>query len=137
MVGSPDDHHDPVELAAWNAVASAYAPYSDFHVGAAVRTGSGAIYSGCNVENASYAVTLCAERNAVAAAIAAEGSKVSIEEIVVVTPDSGDCAPCGMCRQVLIEFGPALLVRFLQHGRLAEATSAELLPYAFTPSNLP
>ena len=133
--GSPDDQN-PLSNAAWEAAASAYAP-SGFHVGAAVRTGSGAIYAGCNVENASYPVTLCAERNAIAAAIVAEGPAVAIEEIVVATPDSQNCAPCGMCRQALIEFGPAVRVQFLQNGRLVGTTIAELLPYAFTRADQP
>jgi cytidine deaminase len=136
VVNSCEDN-DPVEAAAWSAAAKAYVPYSHFHVGAAVRTSTRAIYAGCNVENASYSLTLCAERNAVAAAVTAEGPKAAIEEVVVVTPDSKDCAPCGACRQVLIEFGRSLRVRFLQDGKLMEATSGDLMPYAFTDADLP
>src|ERR1700754_816758 len=84
----------------------AHAPYSNFHVGAAVQTASGEIFTGCNVENASYGLTICAERAAVCAAVAA-GHK-EIVAVAVVT--SGGHSPCGACRQVLSEFGPAMEV---------------------------
>lgn len=86
--------------AAIQARATAYAPYSGYAVGAAVRSKSGRIYCGCNVENVSYGLCLCAERNAVAAMVAA--GETEIAEIAIVTADGG--TPCGMCRQVLQEF---------------------------------
>ena len=96
-----------VERSRSAAAAEAYAPYSDFHVGAALLTSNGDIVTGCNVENASYGLTNCAERTAVFRAVA-EGklSKgISIEAIAVVNRDHKSCSPCGACRQVLAEFG--------------------------------
>ncbi len=112
----------------------AYAPSSKFHVGAAVRTTRG-IYVGCNVENGSYGLTSCAERNAVFAAIGAEGGKIKIEAVAVYARSPGKkvktASPCGACRQVLAEFGRDAVVTFLQDGRLCSMTVDELLPAAF------
>src|SRR5262249_20118084 len=100
--------------AAQAAARQAYAPYSRFRVGCAVRTASGAVYTGCNVENASYPAGLCAERNALAAAIAAEGPTASVERILIyaIGPDDQHtaCTPCGLCRQVIYEIAPNALV---------------------------
>ncbi len=91
------------------AARKAYAPYSAFRVGAALRTAGGATYIGCNVENASFPVGGCAERHAIAAAVAAEGPEMRIATIAIVALDPlGDeavCAPCGACRQAILEFG--------------------------------
>lgn len=84
----------------------AYAPYSQFHVGAAVLTASGEIFVGCNVENASYGLTICAERAAVCTAVAAGHTKI----VAVAVATSGGASPCGACRQVLSEFGPAMTI---------------------------
>ena len=111
----------------------AYAPHSHYPVGAAVRTGDGRIFSGCNVENASHGLTSCAERNAVFAAVAA-GAAI-IRAVVVVTENGG--SPCGACRQVLAEFAPKdpdKLKIFCANARgkiILETTIAELLPFAF------
>src|ERR1700754_3730242 len=82
----------------------AHAPYSGFQVGAAVLTASGEIFGGCNVENASYGLTICAERSAVCAAVAAGHKEMAAVAVVA----SGGASPCGACRQVLSEFGPAM-----------------------------
>ena len=112
----------------------AYAPSSKFHVGAAVRTTKG-IYLGCNVENGSYGLTSCAERNAVFAAVTTEGGKVQIQAVAVYARSPGKrvrtASPCGACRQVLAEFGRDAVVTFLKDGRFASMTVDALLPEAF------
>lgn len=111
----------------------AYAPYSNFSVGAALRTRSGRIYTGCNVENASYGLTVCAERVAVTKAIS-EGER-DFEAIAVVS--RGGVAPCGACRQVLAEFNPELLVVVADlQGDGRTFRLSELLPAAFSSSDL-
>ena len=112
----------------------AYAPYSNYQVGAALRSSSGRIYTGCNVENAAYPTSMCAERVAVFKAVS-EGER-KFEVIAVVTPNGG--SPCGGCRQVLAEFGLDTIVLISDgEGRLIqETTVAGLLPGAFTPMNL-
>lgn len=112
----------------------AHAPYSQFLVGAGLVTRSGAIFSGCNVENASYGLTICAERVAVGAAVAA-GEKV-ISGLVVALEQGG--APCGACRQVLREFGADFpIVMVDPTGSVFQRTRlAELLPFSFGPENL-
>jgi len=111
--------------------ARAYAPYSRFQVGAAVLDDRGRIHTGTNVENASYGLTICAERNAVAAAVAA-GAK-QLRAVAVVTPTSPPGSPCGACRQVLAEFaGPETPVLLASPtGAAEETTMGELLPRAF------
>lgn len=111
----------------------AYAPYSGFHVGAAVLA-DGRIYRGANVENASYPLSVCAERNAVAAAVAA--GRRRIEAVAVVAGDEEPTPPCGGCRQVLHEFGPGMLVvSETTAGRRARWRLDELLPAAFEASS--
>ncbi len=109
----------------------AYAPYSNYAVGAAVRTSDGRIFVGCNVENASYGLTVCAERVAVFSAVAAGAHEVVA--VAICTPDGG--APCGACRQVLMEFTPApdaCIIWVVRPDELvARYTLAELLPHAF------
>jgi len=112
----------------------AYAPYSGFHVGAAVRTGQGALFRGCNVENASYGLTCCAERSAVFAAVCAEGRHMRIGEVAVYV-SGGSASPCGACRQVIAEFGPDARVLFSRGDRIVDTTIARLLPGRFvTPA---
>ena len=108
---------------------NAYAPYSHFAVGAALLAESGRVYTGCNIENASYGLTCCAERNAIFAAV---GAGERIFKMLAVAADSPEpVAPCGACRQVIAEFGIPLVVM----GNLKEATKTmtaeELLPYGF------
>jgi cytidine deaminase len=119
--------------AASRARERAYAPYSRYAVGAAIETASGKVFAGCNVENASYGACLCAERNAVAQmVVAGESSPVAC---AVVTGGRSPGAPCGICRQVLSEFAPDLLVVLVadgRHGRTrVDTTLASLLPLAF------
>lgn len=112
----------------------AYVPYSNYPVGAALRTKSGKVYTGVNVENAAYPTTMCAERTAVYKAVS-EGER-EFEIIAVVTDNGG--SPCGSCRQVLAEFGLDTFV-LIANGAgelLQETTVKELLPGAFTPEKL-
>jgi len=109
----------------------AYAPASRFAVGCAVLTAGGATYTGCNVENASYGLTICAERAAIAAAVAAEGPRTRILTVAV-HADTPSCSPCGACRQVIAELGPAAVVVYRRDGHLVRRGIAELLPDAFT-----
>jgi cytidine deaminase len=108
-----------------------YAPYSNFHVGSAVLTEAGNTYTGCNVENASYGLTICAERSAVFAAVAAEGPAMKLRAVVVLNSQTVPCSPCGACRQVLYEFGQQGIVIYQGQGELAEATAEQLLPAGF------
>src|SRR3990170_5601179 len=112
----------------------AYAPYSNYQVGAALRTRSGRIFTGVNVENAAYPSSICAERTAVFKAVS-EGER-EFEVIAVVTKNGG--SPCGSCRQVLAEFGlEAIVLIANEDGQLIkQITVAELLPEAFTPQHL-
>lgn len=108
---------------------NAYAPYSRFAVGAALLTESGRVYTGCNIENASYGLTCCAERNAIFAAVGAGERRFKMLAVAADSPEP--VAPCGACRQVIAEFGIPLVVM----GNLKEATKTmtaeELLPYGF------
>jgi cytidine deaminase len=128
---------DLVALAS-EAQKSAYAPYSKFHVGAAVRV-SGQNYSGPNVENASYGLSMCAERTAMFTAVRA-GSQ-SLEEVVVITNASPPSSPCGACRQVLFEFAKdasAVVVTAINpQGEQRSWTLAQLLPDGFKGDELP
>jgi cytidine deaminase len=117
--------------AARAAFKNAHAPYSNFRVGSAVLTEHGTLYSGCNVENASFGLTVCAERNAIFAAVAAEGSGMRIRAIAVATERDGPCAPCGACRQVIFEFGPSALVLFRGRSGIEQMAITQLLPEGF------
>jgi cytidine deaminase len=113
----------------------AYAPYSNFKVGAAVLASDGSITEGCNVENAAFPSGICAERSAVSCAVA-RGNQ-SFSAIVIATEAEEPTPPCGMCRQVLEEFSPQMLViSVTRNGREGRWTLEELLPKAFTPHSL-
>jgi len=113
----------------------AHAPYSKYKVGAAIRTKRNKVHAGANVENASYGLTVCAERTAAFAAVNA-GDK-ELDAIAVVIDDDKLPTPCGACRQVLAEFAPAMRVVLATTGGLRKATTlAELLPEPFLPANL-
>jgi cytidine deaminase len=123
--------------AARAASARAYCPYSHFRVGAAVLAEGGRIFSGCNVENASYGLTICAERNAVFQAVAQLEGCLVIRAVVIYTPTPEPTAPCGACRQVINEFGPDAEIRSICDGpRDLRLRLSELLPAAFGPGNL-
>lgn len=114
----------------------AYSPYSGHKVGAAIRTREGKIYGGCNVENSSYGATVCAERVAIQRAIAEQG-RIDIAEVLVVTDADPAWPPCGMCRQVIAEFGPrAKIVTANLRGNTREIPIQDLFPQAFTPEHL-
>jgi cytidine deaminase len=115
----------------------AYAPYSNFRVGAAILTVGGAVYAGCNVENASYGLAICAERNAAARMIdAANVDDRKIRLVAVVSPESAPCFPCGACRQVLREFGCEEVVVLDASGAIERYPFHALLPHAFGPEDL-
>lgn len=112
------------------AAQAAYAPYSRFSVGAALLTDDGRIFRGCNVENASFGLTICAERNAVFAAVAQGVRRFSA--LAVITSSEHPVSPCGACRQVLHEFRPSYELRcYGQSGAELITTVADLLPHAF------
>ena len=118
---------------ATQALDKAYAPYSQFRVGAAILTAEGKIVAGCNVENASYGLSMCAERNAIAnAIISKEGDKMEIRAIAVVNGQQVPCSPCGACRQVIWEFGRSAKVIFQGSDGWQTSTIKELLPAGFS-----
>ena len=127
---------DDLMTAARAALLNAYAPYSRHRVGAAVRGGSGAVYAGCNVENAAYPQGTCAEAGAVAALVLAGESKLT--EVLVIGETAALCTPCGGCRQRLWEFGAAETPVHVcgPEGLRRTTTLGKLLPFAFGPGNL-
>lgn len=111
----------------------AYAPYSQYRVGAAVLTEAGNIFTGCNVENISYGLTICAERNAIAAAVASEGGDtIKIRAIAVINELNTPCSPCGACRQVIGEFGSQSVVIFQGEKGIQTRSATQLLPEGFS-----
>ncbi|MCW2924541.1 MAG: cytidine deaminase [Thermoleophilia bacterium] len=128
---------DAVELRRLAQAASerAYVPYSRFAVGAALRFADGTTLTGCNVENASYGATICAERTVLVRAIA-EGLDPSQVDLVAVHVDGPEGQPCGICRQVLVELVPGARVAFVSGGEYVEGGVADLLPAAFVPGAL-
>jgi cytidine deaminase len=125
---------DPLVTAARAAQQQAYAPYSHFHVGAALEAEDGRVFVGCNVENASYGLTICAERSAVCAAVAAGVRR--FRRAVVVSESDPPAAPCGACRQVLAEFGPGLRIDGIGPKGAVTWTMEQLLPAAFSKEQL-
>ena len=121
--------------AARDASTRAYAPYSEFRVGAAILTENGAIHTGCNVENASSGLAICAERNAAAAMALASPDDREIQLVAVYSPDASPCFPCGACRQVLREFGCKEVIVEEAAG-LRRYPFEEILPHAFGPEDL-
>lgn len=117
------------------AMANAYAPYSNFRVGAALLGADGSVSTGCNVENASFPAGICAERAALSSAVARGVREFSA--LVIATEAEAPTPPCGMCRQVLMEFAPRLAVLSVtRDGIEARWSMADLLPTAFTPTSL-
>jgi cytidine deaminase len=124
-----------LKIAARSAAGRAYAPYSRFRVGAATLTDAGKIFSGCNVENASYGLCNCAERTAIFSAVAAGERKLQC--VVVYTATKTATAPCGACRQVIHEFGPqARVISFCATDDEIDVSIDALLPGAFGPADL-
>jgi cytidine deaminase len=133
MMSQPD--YAALVTAAIAAREQAYAPYSRFAVGAAALTASGKVYPGCNIENAAYSPTLCAERVALVSAYAA--GEREIVALAVVTPTAGPASPCGACRQVIYELAPnSSIVLANLNGQLRLTTPQELLPDGFGAGQL-
>jgi cytidine deaminase len=121
--------------AAKKAGRKAYCPYSKFPVGAAVLDARGEIFTGCNVENASSGLTICAERNAVFRMAAGGGRRIAA--VVIYTPTKIPSAPCGACRQVIHEFGPdAWIISACRSSEILRERLSTLLPHAFGPENV-
>ena len=115
----------------------AYAPYSNFRVGAAILLENGQIFSGCNVENASYGLTNCAERTAIFSAVSAVGAEqVRIRALAVVNDREVACSPCGACRQVISEFGPDADIFYLGPEGIRQDSMRDLLPQCFNSDSL-
>src|SRR6202045_885074 len=110
---------------------NAHAPYSKFRVGAAILLANGKIFAGCNVENASYGMTNCAERTAIFSAIAQLGPKIEIQAVAVANDHGVACSPCGACRQVIYEFGPDAIIFFQGATGPKKAHITELFPEGF------
>jgi cytidine deaminase len=128
----PEDHRSNSSLrdAALAAMEHAYAPYSNFRVGAALRTIDGRLITGCNIENSVFGLAICAETLAVASAVSQ--GLTQFDEIAIATEDSEPTPPCGTCRQVLSEFAPNITVSsYTRDGKEATWTLEELLPNAF------
>lgn len=120
-----------LQQAAVKVMKNAHAPYSHFHVGAAILLTNGKVFSGCNVENASYGMTNCAERTAIFSAVAQLGPKIEIQAVVVANDHGVPCSPCGACRQVIFEFGPDAVIFFQGTNGPKQAHITELLPEGF------
>jgi cytidine deaminase len=125
---------DSLISAARSAQAHAYAPYSHFRVGAALESQDGVVFTGCNVENASYGLTICAERAAICAAVSAGVTR--FRRAVVVSDVDPPAAPCGACRQVLAEFGLDLPIDGVGSRGTVRWRLSDLLPVAFGPEQL-
>jgi cytidine deaminase len=125
--------YDELMMKAKQSSEKAYAPYSNFKVGACVLGESGEMYCGCNFENASYGLSICAERNAIGTAVV-NGEK-KIKAIAIYSPNMQNCTPCGACRQVILEFqsdNDGVVVLTESDGKLIEHNIRELLPGGFT-----
>ena len=126
-----DEKREQLLQSARAAMQHAYAPYSHFKVGAALITTKGEIFTGCNVENASYGLSNCAERSAIFSAVAQSVPGLVIKAIAVVNDQGVPCSPCGACRQVIYEFGPEAIVIFQSANGWKDSPITELLPEGF------
>jgi len=117
------------------ATKNAYAPFSNFRVGAAILTSKGHVFTGCNVENSSYGMTICAERTAIFSAIAKDGPDLEIRAVAVAAFANNDhgvrCSPCGACRQVIYEFGPSAVIFYQGEKGPKQSRITDLLPEGF------
>ena len=127
---------DSLMDAARGAARTAYAPYSNFLVGAAILTEGGAVHAGCNVENASYGLTICAERNAATSMVSADPDDRRIKSVAVFSPNASPCFPCGACRQFLREFGCEEVVVEDASGLPRRYPFEQMLPNSFGPEDL-
>lgn len=125
------DIRTKLERAAAQVMKNAHAPYSNFHVGSAILLTNGEVFTGCNVENASYGMTNCAERTAIFSAVAKLGPQIEIEAVAVTNDHGVACSPCGACRQVIYEFGPNAIIYFQSANGPKQAHITELLPEGF------
>jgi cytidine deaminase len=125
------DERKKLEQAAIKVMEHAHAPYSKFRVGAAILLTNGKMFAGCNVENASYGMTNCAERTAIFSAVAELGPKIEIQAVAVANDHAVACSPCGACRQVIYEFGPDAIIFFQGAAGPKQAHITELLPEGF------
>ena len=134
MKSTSNSQYDPLIQSAIKASRNAYIPYSDYRVGAALRTTDGTLFTGCNIESAAYSPTICAERTALVKAIS-EGYR-QFDAIAVVTRNGG--SPCGVCRQLLYEFAPTMTVIIADlEGKVHHVLPlCDLLPHGFGPSSL-
>ncbi len=112
-------------------MANAYAPFSNFKVGAAILTSKGQVFVGCNVENSSYGLTNCAERTAIFSAIAKAGPNLEIRAVAVTNAQGVPCSPCGACRQVIYEFGSRAIIFYQGKKGPKQSPIADLLPEGF------
>ncbi len=117
--------------AARKVMKNAYAPFSNFRVGAAILTSKGQVFVGCNVENSSYGMTNCAERTAIFSAIATDGPELEICAVAVTNDHDVPCSPCGACRQVIYEFGPRAVVFYQGEKGPKQSLITDLLPEGF------
>jgi cytidine deaminase len=117
--------------AARKVMKNAYAPFSNFRVGAAILTSKGRVFVGCNVENSSYGMTNCAERTAIFSAVAKDGPALEIVAVVVANHDGVPCSPCGACRQVIYEFGPRAVIFYQGKKGPKQSPITDLLPEGF------
>jgi cytidine deaminase len=117
--------------AARQVMKKAYAPFSNFRVGAAILTSKGQIFVGCNVENSSYGMTNCAERTAIFSAIAKDGPDLEIQAVAVANDHGVQCSPCGACRQVIYEFGPRAVIFYEGEKGPKQSLITDLLPEGF------
>lgn len=131
-----DPGWDPLLAAAWKAWERAYVPYSRFRVGAALLLQDGSTLEGCNVENASYSMTICAERTAIVSAVARGAVPGQLRALVVVTEATELTPPCGACRQVLAEFADSLPILLANRTGRQRVDLRTLLPEAFTGRNM-
>jgi len=117
--------------AARKVMNNAYAPFSEFRVGAAILTSKGKVFVGCNVENSSYGLTNCAERTAIFSAIAKSGPKLEIRAVAITNDRGVPCSPCGACRQVIYEFGPRAMIYYQGESGPKQSLITDLLPEGF------